>query len=170
MSGGEADETPPRSSDAVLTDAEMPLPIANSALAQALEANASLNVSRYQKIIKRSKRKVLKNGTTQMDASVVVPGKLITRENDQYVTSIGMMLGLRVSLFYNAKSVSDDINPHREALASDHYVFPPGGSKKKDAPKTPKHHLSHTFKFKDYAPRIFHRIRLLSGIDTTSCE
>lgn len=34
--------------------------------------------------------------------------------------------------------------------------------------RTPPHHLSHDFKFKDYAPKIFHRIRQLFGIDSAS--
>ena len=85
-------------------------------------------------------------------------------------TTIGMMLGLRVSLFYNAASVCEEIDPHRDSRASDHYVFPPEGCKRKDMPKTPKHHLSHTFKFKDYAPKLFHRIRLLNGISTKTCK
>lgn len=76
-----------------------------------------------------------------------------------------------MSLFYNAVSVGEDIDAQKDAHAADHYVFPPEGCKgKRDAPKTPKHELNHTFKFKDYAPKIFHRIRLLSGIDTQSCE
>jgi 1-phosphatidylinositol-4-phosphate 5-kinase len=34
--------------------------------------------------------------------------------------------------------------------------------------RTPPHHLSHDFKFKDYAPKVFHRIRQLFGVDSAS--
>ena len=147
----------------------LPPPAKGSRGHDALSANALLKVSRIDKTWKRTKRKKLKNANAE-GGVLEVPGKLITRENDQYVTTIGMMLGLRVSLFYNAASVCEEIDPHRDSRASDHYVFPPEGCKRKDMPKTPKHHLSHTFKFKDYAPKLFHRIRLLNGISTKTCK
>ena len=147
----------------------LPPPAKGSRGHDALSANALLKVSRIDKTWKRAKRKKLKNANAE-GGVLEVPGKLITRENDQYVTTIGMMLGLRVSLFYNAASVCEEIDPHRDSRASDHYVFPPEGCKRKDMPKTPKHHLSHTFKFKDYAPKVFHRIRLLNGISTKTCK
>ncbi len=76
-----------------------------------------------------------------------------------YVVTIGMMLGLRVSLFYNI-DLDVDIVPfifHE----CDRYVFPPTGS-----PTTPVHHLSHTFKFKDYAPKVFRQLRIFAGVET----
>jgi 1-phosphatidylinositol-4-phosphate 5-kinase len=43
---------------------------------------------------------------------------------------------------------------------------PPGCNKPPH--RTPPHHLAHEFKFKDYAPKIFHRLRQLFGIDSAS--
>lgn len=46
-------------------------------------------------------------------------------------------------------------------------AFPPSGS---SVPPhiTPAHSLAHTFKFKSYAPRIFHRLREFYEIDAPS--
>jgi 1-phosphatidylinositol-4-phosphate 5-kinase len=142
----------------------MPMPDEGTAAADALAANAAKPVTRFNKIYKRSKRKPPTK--TNIDSEeMIVPGKLITRENDMYVMSIGMMLGLRVSLMYNAAHVDEEITDE-DMQAGDHYVFPPEGNLKPGYPATPKHHLSHTFKFKDYAPKVFHRLRLLMGVDT----
>jgi 1-phosphatidylinositol-4-phosphate 5-kinase len=148
--------------------AEMPAPAEGTAAAAALKANAERRVTRIDKMVKLHKRKpptkVRKDGES---APVVVPGKLITRENDMYIMTIGMMLGLRVSLYYNATNADEEV-AEQDFHSGDHYLFPPEGCSKPGLPQTPRHHLAHTFKFKDYAPKIFHRIRLLSGIDTKS--
>ena len=150
-----------------LAAATMPLPKEGSKAQAALAANAAKPVSRFDKMYKRSKRKPPTKSNLIEGGAAVVPGKLITAENDMYVMSIGMMLGLRVSLYYNASNAADDLK-NDDYHGGDHYVFPPDGMDKPGMRKTPKHPLSHTFKFKDYAPKVFHRIRLLSGIDTKS--
>jgi len=118
-------------------------------------------------MVKLHKRKPPTKISGDGNTPIVVPGKLITRENDMYVMTIGMMLGLRVSLYYNATNADEAIK-EKDVHSGDHYLFPPEGCSKPGLPHTPRHHLAHTFKFKDYAPKIFHRIRLLSGIDTKS--
>lgn len=45
----------------------------------------------------------------------------------------------------------------------DKLVFPPGGSK-----RTPPHKLEHTFKFKDYSPKVFAALRKLDNVDAPS--
>jgi hypothetical protein len=147
--------------------AEMPAPAAGTAAAAALKANAERRVTRIEKMVKMHKRKPPTKVSADGSVPVVVPGKLITRENDMYVMTIGMMLGLRVSLYFNATNADEDVSDV-DMQSGDHYVFPPEGCSKPGLPQTPRHHLAHTFKFKDYAPKIFHRIRLLSGIDTKS--
>lgn len=155
--------------------AAMPAPEEGTKAHEALAANAARKVSRADKLFKRSKRKAPTKAASTTAAedgpALVVPGKLITAENDMYIMSIGMMLGLRVSLMYTAESrvnagnqtmTADDVH------GSDKYVFPPEGMEKAGFPQTPRHHLSHTFKFKDYCPKILHQVRLLSGIDTQS--
>jgi 1-phosphatidylinositol-4-phosphate 5-kinase len=72
-----------------------------------------------------------------------------------------------VSLYYSASAPNAELKTE-DMLAVDNYLFPPQGCKKAGLPATPKHNLSHTFKFKDYSPKVFHRLRLLSGIDTES--
>lgn len=145
----------------------MPLPVPGSEAHDALKANAEKPVSTLSKMFKREKRKPPTKAAAEdgSAAAGVVPGKLITRENDMYVMSIGMMLGLRVSLYYNAGNVDEDVT-EEDMISGDHYVFPPEGSSKPGLPQTPKHHLSHTFKMKDYAPKVFHRLRMLAGVDT----
>jgi len=48
-------------------------------------------------------------------------------------------------------------------MAVEKIPFPPKGS-----PLTPPHQLAHTFKFKNYAPKVFRRLRQLFGIDSAS--
>lgn len=42
-------------------------------------------------------------------------------------------------------------------------MFPPAGAKGRLA--TPSHKLNKTFKFRDYAPNVFKKLRELFGID-----
>lgn len=55
----------------------------------------------------------------------------------------------------------------RDALFSvrqeDRYVFPPAGTEGRFA--TPSHKLNKTFKFRDYAPKAFRKLREIYGID-----
>lgn len=162
-----------------LQAAAMPAPAQGTKAHDALAANAAKPVSRADKLFKRSKRKAptkaasitLSAAAAEGGAALVVPGKLITAENDMYVMSIGMMLGLRVSLMHNAAhkvGAGDRSMSAAELHGCDKYVFPPEGMDKAGFPQTPRHHLSHTFKFKDYCPKVLHHVRLLSGIDTQS--
>jgi hypothetical protein len=161
-----------------LQAAAMPAPAQGTKAHDALAANAAKPVSRADKLFKRSKRKAPTKAASASSAAaaedgeaLVVPGKLITAENDMYVMSIGMMLGLRVSLMYNAAhkvGAGDDPMSAADVHGCDKYVFPPEGTEKAGFPQTPRHHLSHTFKFKDYCPKVLHHVRLLSGIDTQS--
>ena len=82
-------------SEEELERAALPQLAAGSGASNALEANKNLHITRLDKIVKRAPRKTLKNATSDDydDGASQVPGKLITRENDQYITSIGMMLG-----------------------------------------------------------------------------
>ena len=45
----------------------------------------------------------------------------------------------------------------------DRYVFPPAGTEGRFA--TPSHKLNKTFKFRDYAPKAFRKLREIYGID-----
>lgn len=45
----------------------------------------------------------------------------------------------------------------------DRYVFPPAGANGRLA--TPSHKLNMTFKFRDYAPKVFKKLRGIFGID-----
>jgi hypothetical protein len=143
--------------------AAMPMPLEGSEARAALAANAAKQVTRFNKIFKQTKRKPPINISKSPNG--VLRGKLITHENDMYVMSLGMMLGLRVSLYYNAGNLIEEISD-QDMKSGVHYVFPPEGSQKAGLPHTPKHLLSHTFKFKDYAPKVFHSLRMLAGINT----
>jgi len=156
-----------------LAAAEMPMPEEGSKAAKALEANEAKNVTRLMKIYKRHHphkppTRVGREHLGGAEELAYVPGKLITRDNDMYIMSIGMMLGLRVSLLYNA-SVTNMVLRDEDMKTGDHYSFPPEGSKGKGRqPATPRHPLGHKFEFKDYCSKVFHQVRLLSGIDTES--
>ena len=91
-------------------------------------------------------------------------GNVIKGEHEQYTLTIGMMLGIRVAV--GRPQQMDDLTL-MDFMQVDKYLFPPKGCNKPPH-RTPPHHLSHDFKFKDYAPKIFHRIRQLFGIDSAS--
>lgn len=91
-------------------------------------------------------------------------GNVIKGEHEQYTLTIGMMLGIRVAV--GRPQQMDDLTL-MDFMQVDKYLFPPKGCNKPPH-RTPPHHLSHDFKFKDYAPKIFHRIRQLFGVDSAS--
>ena len=56
--------------------------------------------------------------------------------------------------------------PVARCLQQDKYVFPPAGAGGRLA--TPSHKLNKTFKFRDYAPKVFKKLRAIFGIDEVS--
>ena len=73
------------------------------------------------------------------------------------------MLGMRCSV---GRNYQDDTNQLtlEDFGHVDKMYFPPKGSSK--PPNiTPPHLLAHTFKFKSYALKVFHRIRQFFGVD-----
>jgi 1-phosphatidylinositol-4-phosphate 5-kinase len=91
-----------------------------------------------------------------------VKGVLITDTHEQYALTYGMMLGIRVAISYSAAS--------QRKLSMDDFMsvtkmsFPPEGSIYQGY-VTPPHKMTNTFKFKDYAPTVFGRIRKRFCID-----
>ena len=86
-------------------------------------------------------------------------GKIIGKEHALYQLSFGMMLGIYTSVVNTPpvgaeKLLLDDFMKVRKL------PFPPEGSS-----FTPPHRLPGTFKFKDYAPKVFHHLRERWGVD-----
>lgn len=104
--------------------------------------------------VKRVKKKHLL-GSHKKDKHrdrVNIKGKTIDGQHEQYILTMGMMMGIRVSVA-RALAASDQPLLVRDFGKVDKLVFPPGGCRKKGR-MTPPHQLNHTFKFKDYAPRV----------------
>ncbi|CAN0361265.1 unnamed protein product, partial [Ectocarpus fasciculatus] len=97
-------------------------------------------------------------------------GKPLHPEEDEveYILTIGMMLGLRVAVGRQANPLAkpeltvEDFYQARFFLV-DKYTFPPSGAT--GYLVTPSHKLGRTFKFKDYAPKVFKKIREHFGVD-----
>ncbi|KAH8091465.1 translation initiation factor IF-2 [Aureococcus anophagefferens] len=135
----------------------------------ALEKNADIQPSKIGKLIAHVPTPNLKKAITknlkrpERKDRENIKGKVIDGKHEQYVLTLGMMMGIRQTLLSQANDIDADTAaaaPRPEALAVGDflecrkYVFPPKGSS-----TTPPHSLAHTFKFKDYAPEAFSRIR-----------
>ena len=79
-----------------------------------------------------------------------------------YHLSFGMMLGIYTSVTSSTVSATETLGKLQldDLMAVRKLVFPPLGS-----PETPPHHLPGTFKFKDYAPAVFHSLRERFHVD-----
>ena len=96
------------------------------------------------------------------------PNSFASPHTSQYNTSIGMMIGIRVSLrrqqfvHFRAPTEGDFDN----VVSTD---FPPTGSDPSvtnPLEVTPAHSLKDRFFFKDYAPKVFAGLRAAWGIDS----
>jgi 1-phosphatidylinositol-4-phosphate 5-kinase len=93
-----------------------------------------------------------------------VKGKVIDNEHELYTLSIAVMIGVRTSISRTNTELSSGpghrwIKPF-DFIAAEKYEFrPKGGS------MTPPHMLTHTFKFKDYAPVAFAYLRRMYGVN-----
>jgi 1-phosphatidylinositol-4-phosphate 5-kinase len=109
------------------------------------------------------------------------PGE-ITREHEQFNLTYAVMIGIRHvvgSMVSRDKQqghrVLEDVSIQdmKRGLISDHFiqtsklVFPPEGGKSQiEFYRTPPHMLKGPFKFKDYAPEVFFRLRKRFQINT----
>jgi 1-phosphatidylinositol-4-phosphate 5-kinase len=93
-----------------------------------------------------------------------VKGKVIDGRHELYTLSIAVMLGVRTSIAKTNTILTSAngrrmLTPH-DFMTEEKYEFSPKGS-----PTTPPHKLSHTFKFKDYAPMAFAYLRRMFGVN-----
>jgi len=122
----------------------------------ALDPHNMLMVQRWRKKKKAGKKK----------RKSYVKGKVIDGKHELYTLSIAVMLGVRTSIARTNTIISSSdggrnkILSPQDFMAEDKYEFAPKGS-----PTTPPHKLSHTFKFKDYAPVAFAYVRRLFGVN-----
>jgi 1-phosphatidylinositol-4-phosphate 5-kinase len=89
-------------------------------------------------------------------------GKTINKEHALYHVSYGMMLGIYASVTSSTVSATETLGKLQldDLMAVRKLVFPPAGT-----PLTPPHHLPGTFKFKDFAPAVFHSLRERFEVD-----
>ena len=142
---------------------------------EALKANDAVQPSQMGKLLAHVPTPNLKKVMTRNVKAARrkerenIKGKVIDGKHEQYVLTLGMMMGIRQTLLSRANAA--DVDPsgvNGGALAvpdfveTRKYVFPPKGS-----PSTPPHSLAHTFKFKDYAPRAFAAVRDIFGVSKT---
>ena len=133
-------------------------PIVGTPAYDALLANRAHTVTYTDKHVLRHVKRVKKKhllGSHKKDKHrdrVNIKGKMIDGQHEQYILTMGMMMGIRVSVA-RALAASDQPLLVRDFGKVDKLVFPPGGCRKKGR-MTPPHQLNHTFKFKDYAPRV----------------
>jgi 1-phosphatidylinositol-4-phosphate 5-kinase len=91
-------------------------------------------------------------------------GKTINKEHTLYHLSYGMMLGIYTSVVTSSAKVATGAGllALDDLMAVRKLHFPPAGS-----PLTPPHPLPADFKFKDYAPAVFHSLRERFEVDQT---
>ena len=92
-------------------------------------------------------------------------GKIIDKKHSQYHVSYGMMLGIYCSVVGSSSEAMATLGRLHldDLMAVRKLVFAPGGSS-----LTPPHPLPRAFKFKDYAPNVFHSLRERFSIDQTA--
>jgi len=122
----------------------------------ALDPHNMLQVQRWRRKKRGGKKK----------RKSYVKGKVIDGRHELYTLSIAVMLGVRTSIARtNAIISSSDgsgkkILSPQDFMAEEKYEFAPKGSS-----TTPPHKLTHTFKFKDYAPVAFAYLRRMFGVN-----
>jgi hypothetical protein len=87
----------------------------------------------------------------------------------EYEVCFGMMLGLRTSAGLCDPPNTPPQLTMRDFSEAVRLKLPPGGHKNVKGYTTPPHKMKHiTYNFKDYAPRVFRRMREEAGIDSAS--
>eukprot|EP00538_Stauroneis_constricta_P000375 CAMPEP_0119552110 /NCGR_PEP_ID=MMETSP1352-20130426/5197_1 /TAXON_ID=265584 /ORGANISM="Stauroneis constricta, Strain CCMP1120" /LENGTH=915 /DNA_ID=CAMNT_0007598289 /DNA_START=274 /DNA_END=3021 /DNA_ORIENTATION=+ len=93
-----------------------------------------------------------------------VKGKVIDGKHELYALSIAVMLGVRTSIAKTNSAITAADGRRtlvpQDFMTEEKYEFAPKGSA-----TTPPHKLSHTFKFKDYAPMAFAFVRRMFGVN-----
>jgi len=121
----------------------------------AIDPHNMLQLQRWRRKNKRGKRKTRKS---------YVKGKVIDGRHELYTLSIAVMLGVRTSIAKTNTIIASTTRANaltaQDFMAEEKYEFAPKGSD-----ITPPHKLSHTFKFKDYAPLAFAYLRRMFGVN-----
>lgn len=121
----------------------------------AIDPHNMLQLQRWRRKNKKGKKDTRKS---------YVKGKVIDGRHELYTLSIAVMLGVRTSIARTntiiASSDRKKLLTPQDFMAEEKYEFSPKGSA-----TTPPHKLSHTFKFKDYAPVAFAYLRRMFGVN-----
>lgn len=150
--------------------------------AEALAANAAINVTKGDKLmhklrgLKRPKLKSLNvmkqlhkytKQNTDRSLSKNIKGKVIDGVHELYTLTAGMMLGMRVTIGHQSRPNESTALRIEDFTFVEKITFPAKGNNQPPY-CTPPHSLVHTFKFKSYAPKVFKRLREYFSIDTAS--
>ncbi|CAJ1939797.1 unnamed protein product [Cylindrotheca closterium] len=121
----------------------------------AIDPHNMLQLQRWRRKNRRGNRKTRKS---------YVKGKVIDGRHELYTLSIAVMLGVRTSIAKTNTIIASTTRANaltaQDFMAEEKYEFAPKGSD-----ITPPHKLSHTFKFKDYAPLAFAYLRRMFGVN-----
>jgi 1-phosphatidylinositol-4-phosphate 5-kinase len=121
----------------------------------AIDPHNLLQLQRWRRKNKKGKKNKRKS---------YVKGKVIDGRHELYALSLAVMLGVRTSIARTntilASSDRKKLLSPQDFMAEEKYEFSPKGSA-----TTPPHKLSHTFKFKDYAPVAFAYLRRMFGVN-----
>ncbi len=111
------------------------------------------------------KPKMLKKKDRQKKNNLVSSLKSIDEVHQHYHLTYGMMFGIRESVSIANQDVES--LQERDFMVVDSNVYPPEGSSNggPGGRPSPPHILPKPFKFKDYAPQVFRRLRARFGID-----
>lgn len=128
------------------------------AVMKAVDPHDILKLTRWRRKKRKGKQK-------EKERKSYVTGKVIDGKHELYAQSIAVMLGVRTSIARTNGLITAEEHKKRwlqdeDFLKTEKYEFRPDGSE-----HTPPHQLSHTFKFKDYAPVAFAYLRRLFGIN-----
>lgn len=136
--------------------------------AEALAANAAINVSKGDKLLhklrglKRPKLKSLNvmkqlkkytKQNTDRSMSKNIKGKVIDGVHELYTLTAGMMLGMRVAIGHQTRPNDTTSLKIEDFPFVEKINFPAKGNNRLPY-CTPPHSLVHTFKFKSYAPKV----------------
>eukprot|EP00980_Cylindrotheca_fusiformis_P024095 scaffold11525_cov135-Cylindrotheca_fusiformis.AAC.11 len=120
-----------------------------------IDPHNMLQLQRWRRKNKKGKKKKRKS---------YVKGKVIDGRHELYTLSIAVMLGVRTSIAKTNTIIANTTRSNaltaQDFMAEEKYEFAPKGSA-----TTPPHKLSHTFKFKDYAPLAFAYLRRMFGVN-----
>lgn len=131
---------------------------------QGVSVGADIHIQKHTRTVKKKKKKGKGGAKPSGKRRRIRLGKHLDPTNDrnEFLLTMGMLLGLRVAVGRQPAPLEGKELAVEDFFQVDKYVFPPSGAT--GILVTPPHRLGNTFKFKDYAPKVFKRIREVFGV------